>query len=919
MGAPFETRKQLKLKLASLYPISKKASLLLQDGSNRYMPGDFPKPKEQIFDGVIAGDGSPVILDTEKGSTVVAFNIDGEISIEDARTVLGRLIAILNASGITTTFPQTSGKRGFHLLLFLDRAVKLEQIYGFCDDVIEFVRPIRDVNITFLPSTSQALRVIYSVHQASGNRSLPLDCHLQPISDELQAAQEILAIKKTPAPSLGVARAHLGYMKKWIPRENQNEDTYDRLKTCKVMESLHEKLVTESTVSTTEVDLFVQITQQAGLQKIAGPLLAGLPEMNQYKVDERYETCSLTRVAPSCAALSCSTQLCRGTCSVIGSATSPVFLADPRFNEKMNLPEGVLIPSRYRISNRGIEEIEKKANGEEIPHTICLTPAWIARKTKNIETSRVGSQLEFLYDGLIKKITVPQGQLASAHELVDLADFGIAANTNNAAALVNYFDEQRHASLPTLPELRTCSSSGWISGDIGRRIFVYGDSVVHEDPLVVIEREVLPSQTRIMAAMRPAGSSDCWVDWVKKIREFPIALFILGAGFAAPLLDPIDSANFTINVWGHSTGGKTTLLKLALSIYGCPTKDGLLLTWKATIVGIEGRASLFNGITMPLDDNSQADGDRSIQDTTYAIGNGTTKTRGGRTGEARNTPSFSIIGLSTGERPCATSSSLMGQAVRLIEIGEPPFGTQSPETGLFVRELNDILDRNYGHAAKPYLSQIVSIANTPSKLNQLREEFQSIRKNLSMGVDDPFVIRVINHLASVQLGLRLTQRFLPQLEITDGQIEKAIQSVLDLQKKQLGQKSNIDVKALAYIWQRILTESARFDQNEKVIERWGKKIIRRDLKLQGYAILPTKLEKILQEGDFNPSSCMSFFRSNKWVWLEEDKQQLWPVSFADGTTRCYVFDKQIAIDQGALTTLDVARSANESDAPNEIA
>lgn len=114
---------------------------------------------------------------------------------------------------------------------------------------------------------------------------------------------------------------------------------------------------------------------------------------------------------------------------------------------------------------------------------------------------------------------------------------------------------------------------------------------------------------------------------------------------------------------GESSTGKTTMLKLAASVWGSTKVDtnGIIRTWNATSNATVNSLCGINGITICLDELSVTDADK--ENLTYIISGGSDKLR---MGEYKSKP-FSVNLCSSGEIPMKTVEGINGTDVRLLE------------------------------------------------------------------------------------------------------------------------------------------------------------------------------------------------------------------------------------------------------------
>ncbi|MGI9450211.1 MAG: DUF927 domain-containing protein, partial [Geminicoccaceae bacterium] len=229
-----------------------------------------------------------------------------------------------------------------------------------------------------------------------------------------------------------------------------------------------------------------------------------------------------------------------------------------------------------------------------------------------------------------------------------------------------------------------------------------------------------------------AGSLD---EWHRDVARPAIGnsrlVFGLSAAFAGPLLHPMGEESGGFHVKGGSSIGKTTILRVAVSVWGC-TLDG----WRTTDNAAEGLARNAADALLCLDEIGQAES-RAVEALAYMLGNERGKARMKRDGTNRQPITWRVLFLSTGEIGLADKlgehgrRARAGQEVRVVEIpadagqGLGVFETlHGFEDGdRLARHLKDASERNKGHAARLFLKEL--IANFDQALDAVAESRQS--------------------------------------------------------------------------------------------------------------------------------------------------------------------------------------------------
>ncbi len=169
------------------------------------------------------------------------------------------------------------------------------------------------------------------------------------------------------------------------------------------------------------------------------------------------------------------------------------------------------------------------------------------------------------------------------------------------------------------------------------------------------------SEAATVAEFDQSGTLDEWRGQVAALApgNWPLTLAI-SAACAGPLMALAHVEGCGLHLVGDSSGGKTTSVQAAQSVWGGP---GGLRTWRATSNGLEGAASESNDTLLVLDEIGEADG-KEVGAVVYAIANGRGKTRANRQGYARTVARWRTVLLSTGEKSLEAHMSEAGKQVR---------------------------------------------------------------------------------------------------------------------------------------------------------------------------------------------------------------------------------------------------------------
>lgn len=297
----------------------------------------------------------------------------------------------------------------------------------------------------------------------------------------------------------------------------------------------------------------------------------------------------------------------------------------------------------------------------------------------------------------------------------DLAKKGLWINPRNKSLLLEYLMSLNGDPSQCVQIVTRC---GW-----------HGDSFVVPDrtygnPLVRFQ-DIDPPKNPKQAIN---GSLD---DWKQNIGRYcqgnPRLIFFVLVAIAPPMSNVLNAENGGYHLFGESSKGKTTALKIAASVYGLP--KNINKSWHSTNVGLELMAAEHNDQCLFLDEIGQAD-PKVIASSSYFLANGQGKQRGNKNITLKPSERYSIMILSTGEHPSTDyisesgRNAKSGQEVRLVDV---PVDSQSgmgvfdnlhdfKNPGELADYLNTECSKYHGSVFAEFMERLVKDIENPDKL-----------------------------------------------------------------------------------------------------------------------------------------------------------------------------------------------------------
>ncbi|WP_431284944.1 DUF927 domain-containing protein [Humitalea sp. 24SJ18S-53] len=221
--------------------------------------------------------------------------------------------------------------------------------------------------------------------------------------------------------------------------------------------------------------------------------------------------------------------------------------------------------------------------------------------------------------------------------------------------------------------VRTTPRSGWYFGTSGGAVFALPNAVVGQLPKEEVMQE--RPDTATAPVYRHVGTLEAWRAAVAApCLGNRLLLLAASTAFAAPLLTLLGEPGGGVHLVGKSRAGKSTLLRIAASVWGPPAgPNAFARSWRATGNAMEAVAAEHNDGLLPLDEIGEMEA-REVGPTAYALANGTGKARAQRNGMAKPPLTWRVLLLSTGELRIADAIAAAGgrqaagQEVRLIDL-----------------------------------------------------------------------------------------------------------------------------------------------------------------------------------------------------------------------------------------------------------
>ncbi|WP_102107396.1 DUF927 domain-containing protein [Oceaniglobus roseus] len=340
------------------------------------------------------------------------------------------------------------------------------------------------------------------------------------------------------------------------------------------------------------------------------------------------------------------------------------------------------------------------------------------------------------------------------------------------------------------------SRPGWVDGDFD--IFVFANGEVIGPKRVILDR-----YTGIVGEMsKTTGSIDGWKAGVgSACVGNPLMLLAVSQAYVGPLLAPLGLEGGGFHLRGASSRGKSTLMKLAASVWGSPS---FCQSWRTTDNAVEDVASCCSDALLALDELHQAD-PKAAADIVYMLSDGRGKLRMTSGGAAKTPGGWHVATLSTGEitleEHLASGGKKFhaGQDVRLIDIDAESraFGAfdklhGSAEPGRFVERLVDAAAANYGRASRVFVERLIGALTDRAKMENVITLFVALVTKRNDLDQNGQVRRVLKRFALAALAGELATTF----GLTGWKRGDAFDGILEVASVWIGERDLVTVGAV---------------------------------------------------------------------------------------------------------------------------
>ena len=474
-------------------------------------------------------------------------------------------------------------------------------------------------------------------------------------------------------------------------------------------------------------------------------------------------------------------------------------------------------------------------NGAE--EIACTHPIMPVQRLYNIDSGTEKLKIAYRKGQQWRSTIVDKRVLASNSAILQLADFGIAVNSENSRLLVRYITDIEAMNYEKIPELNSVGRLGWISG--------YDFSPYVEN--LVFDGET--SFKHFFESVKTCGSYDTWLEVAATVRNSDSipARVMLAAAFASVLVEPCGALPFFVHLWGNTEGGKTVALMLAASVWANPRIGEYIHSFNSTGVAQELSAVFTNSLPLILDELQIVQEKKDFDKTIYQLSEGVGRQRGAKTGGLQKTGTWNNCILTSGEMPLSGTASGGGAVNRIIDV---EYTSKIFEDPVYVAET---VKKNYGYAGKKFIECI----SNDDVMDEIRAKQKHYMKQLQQSES--------TDKQSMAASIILTADFFAERFIFHDGYALTIDDI----KPFLATKTDVSQskRAYEYIMDVVTMNANHFipTQNENT-EIWGA------IDTEYAYVISSKFKSLMIEAGFNPVAVLSWLKTNNLIEFEHDRK-----------------------------------------------
>ena len=476
-------------------------------------------------------------------------------------------------------------------------------------------------------------------------------------------------------------------------------------------------------------------------------------------------------------------------------------LENASINDSSFIQAMIKAPSGFKLDDTGVYLV----SSDEKASKKISSPIWVTAVTEDQIDGSVG--VVIAWRDLKKKIRKKAFPMDALYDSgADFIKYLGKASVISSPGQANNLKKYLLGFVEDLPFIGSVTKLGWIDSDNEELIYVLPERVIDSGDS---NQEIIFQPEQHSYTSGSIYSSCDYYKWSEKVAYLcsgnPMLVFALCVGYSCCLMrfTGLEAGGF--NIYGRSSGGKTTLLQVAASVMGNGSAPGgdpyksLIQTWNTTGNALEALASAANDGILCLDEIHTCN-DHDFGRVVYNLSGGRGKARLGQDADLKKSRSWRLIVLSTGEISSrekildSTKKVHSGQLLRLIDI--PADDNIIVDTGKYnPAEFCDLLKKNcseyFGEAGPTFIKMLIyKYGDSYTAQREIAKRFDEIYRQLRLPNMEREQERALKKFAHIATAGCLASE-LGGLPLDESEIISSVKHVVGLW---LSEEANLPVK-----------------------------------------------------------------------------------------------------------------------------
>ncbi|HHD2718501.1 TPA: DUF927 domain-containing protein [Clostridium perfringens] len=496
--------------------------------------------------------------------------------------------------------------------------------------------------------------------------------------------------------------------------------------------------------------------------------------------------------------------------------------------EDVIVEKEIKVGEHFLLDKEGVYKIQKDGEKKRIADYMV-----IKELITNIDTNNYKILISYITPSSeIKEIVLNRDECINKNKLLDLINKGVDVTNSNSGMLAEYF----RAFEKNFKEARNVHSELGFSKYQNKEIYKLYKVIGELDSTYNGDYDI-----------KPKGNKEVYETMLREEVYGRCELeFIIVSSLSAVVLGYIGDRNsldsLIIHLSGNSSTGKSTALKLAISLFGGTDskKMGLYNTYNSTENASLSKVGGLKGVPFAIDEISLSH-NKDFSKFIYALANGSEKDRLNKNSELKEKKVWLTTILSNGEKSILESSKRnAGLKVRVIEANNFSWSKDSENS----ENINKCISMNYGHIGIEFAKYIMD-----KPKSEVEKRFEEVKKEVFKLLNEKLVLdSMTKRRCSKYALIILTAYYYEELK----NIKLNIDGIKDMLVKIEGESirsRNFSESAIDYIKQYVSKYKKKFEGKDNAsIDTLGKLIIKNDhVEVQMNKI---SFEEMVKQGGF---------------------------------------------------------------------